>query len=108
MQDEVVIERKANLDELAGNFSADRERFEREFIRAKAHGIKVFLLIENSSWQDIFCHNYKSQLNPKSLYGSLLSWQSKYNITVNFCRPEESAKIIYGTLFYWLKNKLEN
>ena len=107
LENEIVVERKANLDELAGNFTVDRERFEREFIRAQAKGIKVFLVIENASWQDIFSHNYKSKLNPQSLYGSLLAWQAKYNLTVIFCRPEESARIIYGLFYYWLKAKLE-
>lgn len=108
LQDEVVIERKANLDEIAGNFTVDRDRFEREFIRAKANGVKIFLLIENSSWEDIFSHNYRSKLSPKSLYGSLLSWQAKYNLTILFCRPAETGRIIYGILYYWLKNILEN
>ncbi len=107
LQDEVVIERKADLDEIAGNFTVGRERFEREFIRAKARGIKVFLLIENASWEDIFSHNYRSRLNPKSLYGSLLSWQAKYNVTVQFCRPAETGRILYGILYYWLKSRLE-
>lgn len=107
LQDEIVIERKANLDEIAGNFTVGRERFEREFIRAKANGIKVFLLIENASWEDAFSHNYQSRLNPKSLYGSLLSWQARYNVTVQFCRPAETGRILYGILYYWLKNKLE-
>lgn len=107
LQDEVVIERKANLDEIAGNFTTGRERFEREFIRAKARDIKVHLLIESASWADIFSHNYHSQLNPKSLEGSLRSWQAKYNVSIEFCRPEESARTIYNILHYWLKAKLE-
>lgn len=107
LQDEVVIERKANLDEIAGNFTTGRERFEREFIRAKSKGIKVYLLIENASWVDIFSHNYRSQLNPKSLEGSLRSWQAKYNVSIEFCRPEESARAIYNILHYWLKARLE-
>lgn len=107
LQDEVVIERKANLDEIAGNFTTGRERFEREFIRAKSKGIKVYLLIENASWADIFSHNYRSQLNPKSLEGSLRSWQAKYNVSIEFCRPEESARAIYNILHYWLKARLE-
>lgn len=107
LQDEVVIERKANLDEIAGNFTTGRDRFEREFIRAKSKGIKVYLLIENASWADIFSHNYRSQLNPKSLEGSLRSWQAKYNVSIEFCRPEESARAIYNILHYWLKAKLE-
>ena len=107
LQDEVVIERKANLDEIAGNFTTGRDRFEREFIRAKSKGIKVYLLIENASWADIFSHNYRSQLNPKSLEGSLRSWQAKYNVSIEFCRPEESARAIYNILHYWLKARLE-
>lgn len=107
LQDEVVIERKANLDEIAGNFTTGRERFEREFIRAKSKGIKVYLLIEDASWADIFSHNYRSQLNPKSLEGSLRSWQAKYNVSIEFCRPEESARAIYNILHYWLKARLE-
>lgn len=107
LQDEVVIERKANLDEIAGNFTAGRERFEREFIRAKARGVKVYLLIENASWADILSHNYRSRLNPKALEGSLRSWQAKYNVSIEFCRPEESARVIYNILHYWLKARLE-
>lgn len=107
LQDEIVIERKANLDEIAGNFTTGRDRFEREFIRAKSKGIKVYLLIENASWADIFSHNYRSQLNPKSLEGSLRSWQAKYNVSIEFCRPEESARAIYNILHYWLKARLE-
>lgn len=107
LQDEVVIERKANLDEIAGNFTTGRDRFEREFIRAKSKGIKVYLLIENASWADIFSHNYRSQLNPKSLEGSLRSWQAKYNVSIEFCRQEETARAIYNILHYWLKARLE-
>lgn len=107
LQDEVVVERKANLDEIAGNFTTGRDRFEREFIRAKSKGIKAFLLIENASWADILSHNYRSQLSPKSLMGSLLSWQAKYNVSIVFCRPEETGRILYSTLYYWLKARLE-
>lgn len=108
LSDEVVIERKANLDELAGNFTADRKRFETEFIRAKSAGVKVFLLVENASWSDILSGNYRSGLNPKAFAASIMSWQSEYNITVIFSRPEDSARIISGHLFYWLKKRLES
>ncbi len=104
---DVAVERKANLDELAGNLTADRKRFEQEFILAKARGTKVFLLIENAGWQDIYAHDYKSRLEPKSMIGTLLSWQARYNVTVLFCRAEESPKLIHGIFYYWLKNALE-
>lgn len=103
---DIVVERKHNLDEICGNFTLERERFEREFMRAKAYGTKVYLIIENASWSDIFIGNYRSKLNSKSLVGSLLSWMVRFNITVLFCKPEESARIIYGIFYYYAKEKL--
>ena len=103
---DICVERKHNLDEICGNFTVERERFEREFMRAKAYGTKVYLIIENASWSDIFIGNYRSKLNSKSLVGSLLSWMVRFNITVLFCKPEESARIIYGIFYYYAKEKL--
>ena len=106
MEREIVVERKRNLDGICGNFTAERERFEREFMRAKAYGTKVVLIIENASWSDIFLGNYRSKTSPKSLLGSLLSWMVRFNITVTFCKSEETARIIYGIFFYAAKEKL--
>ena len=103
---DVVVERKHNLDEICGNFTVERERFEREFMRAKAYGTKVYLIIENATWADIFIGNYRSKLNSKSLFGSLLSWMVRFNITVLFCKPEESARIMYGIFYYYVKERL--
>lgn len=106
-EDEVVIERKANLDEIAGNFTTGRERFEREMIRAKANGIKVFLIVENASWSDILLHNYRSELKPKSFFATLLSWQARFNLTIVFCKPSETGQILYGTFYYWARERLK-
>ena len=104
---DLVIERKANLDELAGNFTIGRQRLEDEFTRAKAEGIKVFLIIENASWNDVICGNYRSKLNPKSFLATLLSWQVRYDLTVNFCKPAETAQLIYGILYYHFREELK-
>lgn len=108
LERDIVIERKRNLDEICGNFTADRERFEREFLRAKAYGIKVVLIIENATWGDIFLGNYRSKVSPKSLLGSLLSWMVRFNVTVTFCKPEETGKLIHGILYYAAKEMLVN
>lgn len=107
LEGDVVIERKANIDEIAGNFTVQRERFEHEFERAKAKGIKVFLLIENCSWTRILAHEYRSKLSPKSLMASLMSWQARFNITVLFCDPKESGMLIHSILHYWLREELK-
>ena len=103
---DIVVERKRNLDDICGNFTVERERFEREFLRAKAYNTKVFLIVENASWTDIFLGNYRSKTSPKSLLGSLLSWMVRFNITVTFCKPEETGKIIHGIFFYAAKEAL--
>ena len=107
LEHDVVVEKKNGLDEIAGNFTADRQRFEDEFTRAKADGLKVFLLIENASWSDILLHNYRSKLTPKSLIASLLSWQVRFNITIIFCKPSETGQIIYGILYYAAREALK-
>ena len=106
LERDICVERKHNLDEICGNFTAERERFEREFMRAKAYGTKVVLIVENASWGDIFLGNYRSKVQPKSLLGSLLSWMVRYNITVTFCKPEETGKLIHGILYYAAKEML--
>ena len=103
---DIVVERKRNLDEICGNFSTERERFEREFLRAKAYGTKVHLIVENASWGDVFLGNYRSKVSPKSLMASLLSWMVRFNVSVTFCKPEETARIIYGIMYYYVREQL--
>lgn len=102
----VAIERKRNLDELCGNMTADRDRFEREFLRAKAHGLQIFLIIENATWSDIFLGNYRSKLSSKSLTGSVLSWLARFEVTLLFCKPEETPRLIWGILYYFAREEL--
>lgn len=99
-ENDFVVERKADLDEICGNLTADRDRFEREFLRAKAHGIKVYLLIEEGSWKDIFIHNYRSKLAPKSLLASLFAWQTRFNVTIVFAPKDISPSVIHGIFHY--------
>lgn len=101
-----VVERKANLDELAGNITKGRERFEREFMRAKNAKAKVFLMIESGSYDDIQNHIYRSALPSKSYLNTLFSWQQKYNITISFVSKRFAGDYIYATLFMALRNYL--
>ena len=103
---DICIERKANLDEICGNFTAERERFEREFLRAKAYGTKVILVVENASWSDIFIGNYRSKLSSKSLTASILTWLARFDVTLVFCKPEETARIMYGVFYYYVRERL--
>lgn len=108
LERDIAIERKHSLDELCGNLTGDRDRFEREFIRAKANGTKVFLVVENGSYEDIYLENYRSQLPAKSLMGSLMSWQVRFNITIIFCAHQNTARIIHQILYYAAREQLLN
>jgi len=103
---EIVIERKASLDELCLNFTKTRERFEREFIRADLKKTFMFLLIENATMQDIINHNYRSKMHPNSLIGSLKSWKEKYNIYLVFCQRDKVAIYILETFKRYIKKYL--
>ena len=104
--DTVVIERKASLDELAGNITKDRDRFNREFQRSRDAGAKVYLMIEGGNYDKILKHQYRSQMPPKAYLNTLFSWQEKYNITISFVSKEFAGDYIYGTLYMALKNYL--
>ena len=108
LERDVAVERKHSLDEICGNLGQDRDRFEREFLRAKVNGTKVFLIIEGASWSDIYLHNYRSQLSPRSLMASIMSWQIRFNITVIFCEQENTPRLIHQILYYAAREQLLN
>ena len=69
--DEICIERKNSVSELAGNIanaSKDDDRIFKEFNRM-INIDKNYILIENDSIEDIFTENYKTKLNPTSFLG---------------------------------------
>lgn len=104
--DKISIERKGSLEEISGNFTTDRLRFESEFIRSKG---KVHLLIENASYEDIITHNYKTEYNPSAFIGGLHSFADRYNFSINFIKDNKySAQFIYYTFYYFCRNYLMN
>lgn len=102
-----VIERKMSLDELAMCFTRGRDRFRREFERARDSGAKVYLLIENGSWEAIAGHRYRSKFNPEAFRASLIAWTIRYNVTPIFCKEKMSGMIIREILYRDMKERLE-
>lgn len=104
----VAIERKMSIDELCACFTHERKRFEREFLRAKEAGTKMYLLVEGADWEKIYKGEYRSRLIPKSLVASLLAWSIRYNITFLFCKAGTSGRLIYDVLYREAKEFLTN
>ncbi len=102
-----VVERKMNLDELAACLGRERARFEREFIRAQEAGARIFLLVENSSWENLIAGKYRSQMNPKAFLASVAAWTIRYDLNLIFCKEETSGVLIREILYRDLKERLE-
>ena len=118
-QDKVVIERKADLNELCCNFfdKKDEEgktRLERELDRAKEQGIKVILLVEVDNMHSkilsskCFRFDKASKVSPKAFNSILRSLQAKYNISIEYCNKNDSARLIHDILYYHAREYLKN
>jgi hypothetical protein len=110
----VGVERKNGLDELAGNLcektdSRDDIRLERELMRAKTKGIKMFLIVEDpNGYENIRTGNYRSELYlPQSFMGKLSSIQDKYLQGTVFTNKKDTGYHIYRILYYAVRNFLK-
>ncbi len=103
-----VIERKYDLSELCMCFGKERGRFSREFERAKASDVKIYLLVENATWEKIYAGKYNSLFTPAALEASIDAFRSRYNMQIDFCKAEITGKRIHDILYRELKEYLES
>lgn len=112
----VVVERKACLDELIGNMLDNRKdangnnRFIRELERAKAQGLKVYLLIQDKDYyMKLITGEYRSKVNTKAISGMIISLLAKYpNLHIIAVDRELSPSMVYKVLYYELREKLKD
>ena len=103
-----AVERKMSMSELAGNFTRERQRFRAEFNRAREHGIRLYLLIEQASWEGAYAGAYRSKLKPQSMVASLLTWSARYGCMISMCeRPDTGGKLIRDILHYEMREALD-
>lgn len=111
LEKEIAIERKGSsgngLTEIAGNFTTGRQAFENEFIRAAQNVKNFYLIVENGSWESINAHKYRSEMNPKALYNSLISWRRKYGFHIDFVQSDNVGEHIMKLISATLKKMLE-
>ena len=107
----VAVERKgasgSGLTEIAKNLTDGRQAFENEFIRASHSCEHFYLVIENGSWKAISEHKYRSEMSPKALYNSLISWRHKYGFQIDFVSSESVAEHLIKLFGTTLKKMLE-
>lgn len=108
--DEIVIERKACIDELAANFKEDGVRLKTELAHLNKYNIKFFIFVEDPNYdQNIRTGNYRSEYNPKSLYNRIKkSIEIRYNTLVRPISKKIIGSEIYNTLEAYVYEKFKN
>ena len=118
-KDKVVIERKADLNELCCNFFSEKDaegktRLERELKRAYEQGIKLHLLVEVSDMHSKilsskhFRYDKASKVSPASFYAMLHALAVRYNISIWYTDKSNSARLIHDILYYHAREYLKN
>lgn len=81
---EYVIERKASIDELVGNFADQGARIKKELAHMNKYRIRCDLLVENPNFElDILRENYRSQYKGESLYNRIYKTiQAEYGVPI--------------------------
>ena len=103
----VAIERKMNLDELCQCFGRERKRFTREFERASDNGCRIYLIVEDGSWEKVYNGKYRSLLTSQALVASIDAFRCRYGMQLDFCKPETTGKLIRDILYRELKEYLQ-
>ena len=96
----IAVERKMGFGEIASNFCRERARFSAEFDRAKEAGGKIILIVEGGNWEAAYRGQYRSQMSPRSLIASLLTWEARYNAPVFICTQMTTGRLIADVLRY--------
>ena len=102
---QIMVERKANLEELSGNHTKERIRLENEFRGAPPNKI---LLIENATYHDMVNGNYNTEYSPKAFWASMFTMWHRYNIPTIFLEDKKyTGQYIYGYFRYYLYEVLK-
>jgi ERCC4-type nuclease len=98
----IGIERKS-LSDLLNSLTNNRERFERELRRARSFH-KFFILLECSP-SDLLVNSFGkfSQAHPRSIWGSLCTWMTRYHPFIFGGNRESSAQLCESVLLGYAK-----
>ena len=104
----LVVDRKKDLQELAGNVCQQHERFRAELIRAQEAGIQIVILCEHGgsikTLEDVyFWENPRRRTSPGAISGQRLfkvlnTMQEKYGVRFEFCDKRQTGRRIVEIL----------
>lgn len=104
LEDKIAIERKSKQDLFSSLCGKNRERFKREIERLVKYDYGA--LIIESDLPDLLIPLKHTEMNPKAVVGSILSWSIFFNLHVFFASDRNHAKsTVYKLLRkYWEKH----
>jgi len=81
-QNEIIIERKASLEELSNNLTEGRQRFKNEFLRAE--DAKKIMIVEKGSLMELATGKYNTKFDKKAFLASVLSLNIQFDVELVF------------------------
>ncbi|OLN30693.1 ERCC4-type nuclease [Desulfovibrio sp. DV] len=97
----VAVERKS-LSDLVACLGRERERFERELERLR--GFESAAVVVESPMADLALGQYRSALNPKAAYESVVAFMCRYRLTFYFAQDRRGAeRFTYSFLRHFLR-----
>ena len=101
LADKVAVERKS-VPDLVACLGRERERFERELLRARA--LESFAVVVEGTWEELARGQYRSKLNPAAACQSVCSFVARWHIPFLFCGTRAGAEYVcYSLLRQYLK-----
>lgn len=106
-KENVVIDLKRNITELATNMFCDKERFEKECIRAKQNDILlIFLIEENFDKEKLLKWRAKEQIDGKrflnvygwQVYNEMKRYAQLFNVKFRFCHKLSTGRKVIELL----------
>lgn len=95
LSDKIAIERKS-LPDLVACLGRERERFERELLRAR--GLDCFAVVVEATWEELARGQYRSKLNPAAACQSVCAFVARWHIPFLFCGSRPGAEYVCHSL----------
>jgi ERCC4-type nuclease len=103
--DWIAIERKS-IDDLIGCLTTGRDRFTKELERGRR--IQNFSVIVEAHYTDILKGNFRSEMNPRAAWGSIIALQERYGIPFYFAGDSVIAGQLCETILTrWWREHLK-
>jgi ERCC4-type nuclease len=104
LTDEIFIERKNSLSELAS--SINNEAFHYELKRARNIEHKYLLVEQANGWQGLLEHDYRNKYSEKAFWGTLHTFEVEYGLRIKFLPKEAMGLAIYSICKAVLDSKI--